>query len=62
MKTELALVCFLVNMDRSCTLLEHARNSKNKTPLDLLETDSQLASYINLIRCYQYQSHNTQLE
>lgn len=61
-KTELALVCFLVNVDRSCTLLEHARNSKNKTPLDLLETDSQLAPYINLIRCYQYQSHNNQLE
>ena len=60
-KTELALACFLVSVDRNCTLLEHARNSKNKTPLDLLEADPQLAPYADLLRCYQYQSQS-QLE
>ncbi|CAL7942292.1 unnamed protein product [Xylocopa violacea] len=61
-KTELALACFLVSRDRTCTLLEHVRNSKNKTPLDLLEADPQIAPYADLLRCYQYQSHSTQLE
>ncbi|XP_076233419.1 E3 ubiquitin-protein ligase mind bomb 2 isoform X1 [Calliopsis andreniformis] len=61
-KTELALACFLVSVDRSCTLLEHAKNSKNKTPLDLLEADPQIAPYADLLRCYQYQSQNVQLE
>lgn len=58
-KTELALVCFLVSVDRSCTLLEQVRNSKSKTPLDLLEADTETA---DLLRSYQYQSHSTQLE
>lgn len=57
-KTELALACFLVSVDRSRTLLEHARNSKNKTPLDLLEDDPQLAPYADLLRYYQHQSHS----
>ncbi|KOC64396.1 E3 ubiquitin-protein ligase MIB2 [Habropoda laboriosa] len=61
-KTELALACFLVSVDRSCTLLEHMKNSKNKTPLDLLEADPQIAAYTDLVRCYQYQSHSTELE
>ena len=61
-KTELALACFLVSVDRSCTLLEHARNSKSKTPLDLLEADPQIAQCADLLRCYQYQSHSVQLE
>ncbi|XP_076300738.1 E3 ubiquitin-protein ligase mind bomb 2 isoform X1 [Lasioglossum baleicum] len=61
-KTELALACFLVSVDSVCSLLEHARNSKSKTPLDLLEMDPQLAPYADLLRCYQYQSHRTQLE
>ncbi|XP_031846434.1 E3 ubiquitin-protein ligase mind bomb 2 isoform X2 [Nomia melanderi] len=61
-KTELALACFLVSVDRSGTLLEHAKNSKNKTPMDILKEDRQLAQYADLLRCYQYQSHGTQLE
>nr|XP_012144811.1 PREDICTED: E3 ubiquitin-protein ligase MIB2 isoform X1 [Megachile rotundata] len=61
-KTELALACFLVSVDRSCTLLEHVKNSKNKTPLDLLEADPRIAPYADILRCYQYQSHSTQLE
>ncbi|XP_033337501.2 E3 ubiquitin-protein ligase mind bomb 2 isoform X2 [Megalopta genalis] len=60
-KTELALACYLVSVDRSCTLLEHARNSKSKTPLDLLEAEPQLAPYTDLLRCYQY-SHRAPLE
>ncbi|OAD58844.1 E3 ubiquitin-protein ligase MIB2 [Eufriesea mexicana] len=61
-RTELALACFLVSVDKSYTLLDHVRNSKNKTPLDFLEADSQIAPYADLLRCYQYQSHSTQLE
>ncbi|XP_078043015.1 E3 ubiquitin-protein ligase mind bomb 2 isoform X2 [Augochlora pura] len=60
-KTELALACYLVSVDRSCSLLEHARNSKSKTPLDLLEADPQLAPYTDLLRCYQF-SHRAPLE
>ncbi|XP_026669972.1 E3 ubiquitin-protein ligase MIB2 isoform X2 [Ceratina calcarata] len=61
-KTELALACFLVSVDRSRTLLEHVRNSKNKTPLDLLEEDAQLAPYADLLRCYEYQNRSDPLE
>ncbi|KAG7197136.1 hypothetical protein KM043_007222 [Ampulex compressa] len=61
-KTELALSCFLVSVDRSCVLLEQVRNSENKTPMDLLEADPQMALYADLLRSYQYQSHSTQIE
>lgn len=61
-KTELALACFLVSIDRSCTLLEQVRNNKEKTPLDLLEADPQNDLLADLLRSYQYQSHSTQLE
>ncbi|XP_015433480.1 PREDICTED: E3 ubiquitin-protein ligase MIB2 [Dufourea novaeangliae] len=61
-KTELALACYLVSIDRSGTLLEHAKNSKNKTPLELLEADPQLAPYTDLLRCYLFQNQNAQLE
>ncbi|XP_029678804.1 E3 ubiquitin-protein ligase MIB2-like [Formica exsecta] len=61
-KTELALACFLVSVDRSCKLLEQIRNNKDKTPLDLLEGNPQTALLVDLLRSYKYQSHSTQLE
>lgn len=61
-KTELALACFLVSIDRSCTLLEQVKNHKEKTPLDLLEADPQATQLTDLLRSYQYQSHSTQIE
>ncbi|EFN80905.1 E3 ubiquitin-protein ligase MIB2 isoform X2 [Harpegnathos saltator] len=61
-KTELALACFLVSIDVSCTLLETAKNHKEKTPLDLLEADPQASQLADLLRSYRYQNHNTQLE
>ncbi|XP_066603887.1 E3 ubiquitin-protein ligase MIB2 isoform X2 [Prorops nasuta] len=59
-KTELALACFLVSVDRSCALLDQ-KNSKNKTPLDLLH-GPQAALHTELLQSYQYQSHRTLLE
>lgn len=61
-KTELALACFLVSVDRSCKLLEQVKNNKDKTPLDLLEGNPQAALLADLLRSYKYQSHSTQLE
>ncbi|XP_024871262.1 serine/threonine-protein phosphatase 6 regulatory ankyrin repeat subunit B-like [Temnothorax curvispinosus] len=61
-KTELALACFLVSVDRSCKLLEQVRNNKDKTPLDLLEGNPQAALLADLLRSFKYQSHSTQLE
>ncbi|XP_018058447.1 PREDICTED: E3 ubiquitin-protein ligase MIB2 [Atta colombica] len=61
-KTELALACFLVSVDRSCKLLEQVRNNKDKTALDLLESNPQAALLADLLRSYKYQSHSTQLE
>ncbi|XP_011869057.1 PREDICTED: E3 ubiquitin-protein ligase MIB2-like isoform X1 [Vollenhovia emeryi] len=61
-RTELALACFLVSMDRSCKLLEQFRNNKDQTPLDLLEGTPQAALLANLLRSYKYQGHSTQLE
>ncbi|XP_014603514.1 PREDICTED: E3 ubiquitin-protein ligase MIB2 [Polistes canadensis] len=61
-KSELALACFLVSVDKTRTLLEHAKNSKNKTPLDLLNEDSQVTVCTKLLKSYEYQSNNVQLE
>ncbi|XP_071640972.1 uncharacterized protein [Temnothorax longispinosus] len=61
-KTELALACFLVSVDRSCKLLEQVRNNKDKTPLDLLEGNPQAALLADLLRSFKYQSHSTQLK
>ncbi|XP_012543706.1 E3 ubiquitin-protein ligase MIB2 [Monomorium pharaonis] len=61
-KTELALACFLVSVDRSCKLLEQARNNRGKTPLDLLEGSSQANLFINILRSYKYQNNSTRLE
>lgn len=52
-KTELALACFLVSVDYSCTLLDKVKNHKEKTPLDLLEADPQAAQLVQLLRSYQ---------
>lgn len=61
-KSELALACFLVSVDKTRTLLEHAKNSKSKTPLDLLNEDSQVGVLTKLLKSYEYQSNNAQLE
>ncbi|XP_011869130.1 PREDICTED: E3 ubiquitin-protein ligase MIB2-like [Vollenhovia emeryi] len=61
-KTELALACFLVSVDKSGTLLEKARNNQKKTPLNLLEGAPQAALLADLLRSYKYQGHSTQLE
>ncbi|XP_070516518.1 E3 ubiquitin-protein ligase MIB2 isoform X3 [Cardiocondyla obscurior] len=61
-KTELALACFLVSVDRSCKLLDQVKNNKDKTPLDLLEGNPQAAQLADILRSYKYQSHSTQLE
>lgn len=61
-KSELALACFLVSVDKTRTILEHAKNTKNKTPLDLLNEDSQVAVLAKLLKSYEYQSNNGQIE
>ncbi|KAL2738045.1 E3 ubiquitin-protein ligase MIB2-like isoform X3 [Vespula squamosa] len=61
-KSELALACFLVSLDKTRTLLEHAKNSKNKTPLDLLNEDSQVGVLTKLLKSYEYQTNNAQIE
>ncbi|XP_011696266.1 PREDICTED: E3 ubiquitin-protein ligase MIB2-like isoform X2 [Wasmannia auropunctata] len=61
-KTELALACFLVSVDKSCKVLEQVINNNDKTPLDLLEGNPQATRLAGLLRSYKYQNHRTQLE
>ena len=51
-KTELTLICFLVSSDTSNSVLEKAKNSKGKTPLDLLQMDLELAPFTELIKSF----------
>lgn len=51
-KTELTVSCFLVSCDTSGTLLEQAKNSNGKTPLDLLLAQPKLAPFADLVKSY----------
>lgn len=51
-KTELTVACFLVSHDTSGTLLEQAKNSNDKTPLDLLLSQPKLAPFADLVKSY----------
>ncbi|KAJ8668122.1 hypothetical protein QAD02_009785 [Eretmocerus hayati] len=57
-KTELTLACFLISNDSSGTIFDQTKNSKGKTPRDLLvgdsvQSESELESLVNLIKSYQ---------
>ena len=54
-RTELTLICFFVSQDTSGTMLEQARNRRNKTPIDLLSLDLEFAPYLDIVRSYKGQ-------
>lgn len=56
-KTEFALTCYLISQDRSGNLLEQAKNSKGKSPLDLLQSDED-PSLPDVLRSYYNQSNS----
>ncbi|XP_043466161.1 E3 ubiquitin-protein ligase MIB2 isoform X2 [Leptopilina heterotoma] len=56
-KTEFALTCYLISQDRSGNLLEQAKNSKGKSPLDLLQSDED-PSLPDVLRSYYNQNNS----
>ena len=54
-KTDLAMVCYLVNSDKSGdNLLETAKNKKSKSPLDLLSEEPDFPAISELLRSFKY--------